>query len=140
MAQEGRLPGMTQPRTHELAERMAELARLSAPPRTVDEVLKDVTETARELMSGADSVGVLMIGRAGKFESLAGTSELPHTLDEIQTDRWAFNNKLKDVVGANLNGYGVQILQIQITELAPTQSIAFNGHAALGNYALWSGF
>ncbi len=63
-----------------------------------------------------------------------------NTLDEIQADRWAFNNKLKDVVGANLNGYGVQILQIQITELAPTQSIAFNGHAALGNYALWSGF
>ncbi|KUI20313.1 histidine kinase [Mycobacterium sp. GA-1285] len=75
---------MTPPRTHELAERMAELARASAPPRTVDDVLTDVTETARELMPGADTVGVLLIGRGGKFESLAGTSELPHTLDEIQ--------------------------------------------------------
>lgn len=75
---------MTQPRTHELAERMAELARAAAPPRTVDDVLNDVTTTARELMPGADTVGILLIGRGGKFESLAGTSELPHTLDEVQ--------------------------------------------------------
>lgn len=75
---------MTQPRTHELAERMAELARVSASPRTVDDVLNDVTQTACELIPGAESVGVLLIGRGGKFESVAGTSELPHTLDEIQ--------------------------------------------------------
>lgn len=75
---------MTPPRTHELAERMAELARAAAPPRTVDDVLNDVTTTARELMPGADTVGILLIGRGGKFESLAGTSELPHTLDEVQ--------------------------------------------------------
>lgn len=75
---------MTQPRTHELAERMAELARAAAPPRTVADVLNDVTTTARELMPGADTVGILLIGRGGKFESLAGTSELPHTLDEVQ--------------------------------------------------------
>ncbi|MGE2722295.1 GAF and ANTAR domain-containing protein [Mycolicibacterium celeriflavum] len=75
---------MTPPRTHELAERMAELARASASPRTVEDVIKDVTETARELMPGADTVGVLMIGKGGQFESLAGTSELPHILDEVQ--------------------------------------------------------
>lgn len=75
---------MTAPRTQELAERMAELARASAPPRTVEDVLNDVTTTARELMPGADTVGVLLVGRGGKFESLAGTSQLPHTLDEIQ--------------------------------------------------------
>lgn len=63
---------------------MAKLARASAPPRTVNDVLNDVTKTARELMPGADTVGVLLIGRGGKFESLAGTSELPQTLDEIQ--------------------------------------------------------
>lgn len=76
--------GVTHPRTHDLAERMAKLARASAPPRTVNDVLNDVTKTARELMPGADTVGVLLIGRGGKFESLAGTSELPQTLDEIQ--------------------------------------------------------
>lgn len=75
---------MTQPRTHELAGRMAELARASAAPRTVDDVMKDVTTTATELIPGADTVGVLLIGSGGKFESLAGTSELPHKLDEIQ--------------------------------------------------------
>ncbi|OBG89088.1 histidine kinase [Mycobacterium sp. E136] len=75
---------MTQPRTQELAERMAELARVSASPRTVEDVLNDVTETACELIPGAEAVGVLLIGRGGRFESLAGTSELPHTLDEIQ--------------------------------------------------------
>ncbi|OBI83294.1 GAF and ANTAR domain-containing protein [Mycobacterium sp. E740] len=75
---------MTAPRTHELAERMAELARASAPPRTVGDVLNDVTTTAKELIPGADTVGVLLIAAGGKFESLAGTSDLPHQLDEVQ--------------------------------------------------------
>lgn len=75
---------MTQPRANELAERMAELARASASPRTVDDVLNDVTATAKELIPGADTVGVLLVASGGKFESLAGTSELPHKLDELQ--------------------------------------------------------
>lgn len=70
--------------THGLAQRMAELARASAAPRSVEEVLSDVTGTARELMPGVDTAGVLLVGRAGKFESLAGTSEVPHQLDELQ--------------------------------------------------------
>ena len=57
-----------------------------------------------------------------------------------QADRAAFNAKLNDVVGAALNGYGVQILQIQLTEFAPTRALTFNGHAAIGNYTLWTGF
>ncbi|ODQ95447.1 GAF and ANTAR domain-containing protein [Mycolicibacterium holsaticum] len=69
---------------HGLAQRMAELARASAAPRSVEEVLSDVTATARELMPGADTAGVLLVGRGGKFESLAATSELPHQLDELQ--------------------------------------------------------
>jgi regulator of protease activity HflC (stomatin/prohibitin superfamily) len=63
-----------------------------------------------------------------------------HTLDEIQDDRTAFNVKLGDVVGAALNGYGVKILQIQVTEFAPTRARTFNGNVAVGNYALWTGF
>ena len=35
---------MTGARNHDLAERMAELARAAAAPRTVGEVLSDVTE------------------------------------------------------------------------------------------------
>ncbi|CAN5824954.1 GAF and ANTAR domain-containing protein [soil metagenome] len=71
-------------RNHELAFRMAELARSVAGPRGVDEVLREVTAAAIELIPGADAAGVLLVGKAGKFESLAGTSGLPHELDELQ--------------------------------------------------------
>jgi GAF domain-containing protein len=63
---------------------MAELARTAAAPRSVENVLSDVTATAKELIPGLDTAGVLMIAKGGKFESLAGTSDLPHKLDELQ--------------------------------------------------------
>jgi GAF domain-containing protein len=63
---------------------MAELARTAAAPSTVEDVLSDVTSTAMELISGTDTAGVLLIGKGGKFDSLAGTSDLPHHLDELQ--------------------------------------------------------
>jgi GAF domain-containing protein len=80
----GSLKGMTQPRNHDLARRMAELARAAAAPRSVDDVLSDVTSTAKELIPGTDTAGILLIGKGGRFESLAGTSDLPHRLDELQ--------------------------------------------------------
>jgi GAF domain-containing protein len=75
---------VTQVQNHDLAQRMAELARTAASPRTVEEVLSDVTSTANELIPGVDTAGILLVGKAGKYESLAGTSELPHQLDELQ--------------------------------------------------------
>jgi GAF domain-containing protein len=75
---------MTSPRNHDLAQRMAELARAAAAPRSVEDVLLDVTSAAKELIPGADTAGVLLIGKAGKFDSVAGTSDLPHLLDELQ--------------------------------------------------------
>lgn len=75
---------MTEVPNHDLAQQMAELARAAASPRTVSEVLSDVTKTAKELIPGVDTAGVLLIGKNGKYESLAGTSELPHTLDDLQ--------------------------------------------------------
>ena len=57
---------MTQPRNYDLAQRMAELARSSAAPRSVDDVLSDVTAAAMELIPGADTAGVLLIGKDGK--------------------------------------------------------------------------
>ena len=68
----------------DLAARMAELARAAAAPRSVEQVLSDVTAATKELIPGVDTAGVLLVGKAGKFESLAGTSELPHKLDELQ--------------------------------------------------------
>src|SRR5262245_34278879 len=62
------------------------------------------------------------------------------TLEQIQRDRIAFNQDLTARVGESLNGYGVQVLQAQLSEFAPCRAIAINGHAAIGNYSLWTGF
>jgi GAF domain-containing protein len=75
---------MTEQRNRKLAERMAELARVSAAPRSVNDVLSDVTTAAKELIPGTESAGILMVAKGGKFESLAGTDDLPHQLDELQ--------------------------------------------------------
>lgn len=69
---------------HELAERMAELARSFAVPSGVKDVLAGVTDTAVELIPGADTAGVLLVSNGGKFESLFGTSDLAYKLDEVQ--------------------------------------------------------
>ena len=75
---------MTSPQNYDLAHRMAELARTVASPRSVEDVLGDVTATATELIPGADTAGVLLLGKGGKFDSVGGTSDLPHLLDELQ--------------------------------------------------------
>jgi GAF domain-containing protein len=69
---------------HELAHKMAELARTVAAPRSAGDVLSDVTGEAKRLIPGVDAAGVLLIGKAGKWETLAPTSDLPHRLDELQ--------------------------------------------------------
>ncbi len=69
---------------HELAQRMAELARSVAVPRDIDDVLNTVTSTTVELLDGADTAGVLLVSKGGKFESLSGTSELIYQVDRLQ--------------------------------------------------------
>jgi regulator of protease activity HflC (stomatin/prohibitin superfamily) len=59
---------------------------------------------------------------------------------EIQADRLEFNKKLKERVGQALNGYGVSVLQVQLTEFAPTRALTLNGHLVAGQYTLWTGF
>jgi transcriptional regulator with GAF, ATPase, and Fis domain len=75
---------MTDTPNNELAHRMAELARAVGGPRRLEDVLADVTSEALKLIDGTDAAGILFVGKAGKFESVAGTSELPHRLDELQ--------------------------------------------------------
>ncbi|WP_159230453.1 GAF and ANTAR domain-containing protein [Mycolicibacterium vanbaalenii] len=75
---------MDESANHELAHRMAELARTAATPRRAEDVLSDVTAEAKKLIAGVDAAGVLLIGKGGRFDSLAGTDELPHRLDEMQ--------------------------------------------------------
>ncbi len=69
---------------HELALRMAELARSFAGPHKVREVLAGVTTAAVEMIPSADTAGVLLVAKGGKFESLEGTSQLIYELDELQ--------------------------------------------------------
>jgi GAF domain-containing protein len=66
-----------------IAARMAELARATAAPRSPEEILAAVTAAAVELIPGVDTAGILLIRKNG-FESLAGTMDIPHHLDELQ--------------------------------------------------------
>src|SRR5262245_66184172 len=75
---------MAQLENYNLARRMAELARAAAAPRTVEDVLGDVTAAAIELLPGADTAGVLLIGKGGKFDTLGPTDDLPYKLDQLQ--------------------------------------------------------
>ena len=63
---------------------MADLARSVAAPRDIEEVLNGVTSSAVELLTGADTAGVLLVSKGGKYESLSGTSELIYELDHLQ--------------------------------------------------------
>lgn len=71
---------------HELAMRMAELARRSAAPSTLKQILDGVTAAAVELIPGADLAGVLLVKKGGDFESHAETDSLVAKLDSLQHD------------------------------------------------------
>ncbi|OBF81202.1 histidine kinase [Mycobacterium sp. 852002-51163_SCH5372311] len=75
---------MSQQSSHELAVRMAELARAVAVPRGAEDIFQEVTTAAVELIPGVDTAGILLIKKGGEFESHAGTDGLPHELDELQ--------------------------------------------------------
>jgi regulator of protease activity HflC (stomatin/prohibitin superfamily) len=62
------------------------------------------------------------------------------TLAEIQSKRAEFNARLTERLSFILNGYGVKIIQAQLTEFAPCRALAINGHFAQGSYTLWTGF
>jgi len=77
---------MADVQTLELAQRMAELSRAVAAPRDIDHVLDGVTAAAVDLLGAADTAGVLLVAKGGKFESLSGTSELIYELDRLQQE------------------------------------------------------
>lgn len=66
--------------------RMAELSREIAAPRSLGQVLTDVTAAAVELIGAADIAGVLLLKGGGDFESLADTDSLVAKLDKLQHD------------------------------------------------------
>ena len=80
----GKAEGVAQPTSHRLAVRMAELARAMAPPRSIKDILAEVTAAAVDLIDGVDTAGILVIRDDGGFDSLATTSAIPHQLDVLQ--------------------------------------------------------
>lgn len=70
---------MAQPTDHHLAVRMADLARALAAPRSIEDILAEVTSAAVELIDGADTAGILMVKDDGRFDSVATTSEVHST-------------------------------------------------------------
>ena len=66
--------------------RMAELARSTAAPSTLKQILDGVTAATVELIPGADLAGVLLVKKGGEFESLAETDSLVAKLDRLQHD------------------------------------------------------
>lgn len=71
-------------------------------------------------------------------EILAAVSE--QTMEDIQTSRLQFNKVLTERAARALNGYGVCVLQVQLTEFSPCRAISHHGQVAVGQYALWTGF
>ena len=71
---------------HDLAVRMAELARQIAAPRGLEQILADVTTAAVELIPRTDVAGVLLVKKGGEFESVADTDTLVARLDQLQHD------------------------------------------------------
>jgi GAF domain-containing protein len=75
--------GLMTDRNHDLALRMAELAR-SIALHSIDDVLTDVTAAAMRLIDGVDIAGVLLIGTGGSFETRAATSDMMFKIDDLQ--------------------------------------------------------
>jgi GAF domain-containing protein len=65
---------------------MAELARSTAAPSALKQILSGVTAAAVELIAGADLAGVLLVKKGGDFESHAETDSLVAHLDKLQHD------------------------------------------------------
>lgn len=73
----------------ELARRFAEIGeRLNADADAPDgnRVLDDLVHIAVELVDGADHAGVTVGRTRGRFETVAASSQLVHTVDQIQYD------------------------------------------------------
>ena len=71
----GGLDRVTEVQNHDLAQRMAELARASPLRRAASRTCWPTSPPRpKELIPGVDTAGVLLIGKAGTYESLAGTS------------------------------------------------------------------
>ena len=75
---------MTLESKHDLAVRMAALARDVAMPVAVEDVLRGVTAAVLELVPGAEHAGLLLLGKGSSFETLAATADVMYEVDRLQ--------------------------------------------------------
>lgn len=95
-----------------------------------------VDDGVTALAKVADLASDVMEGSHGTIYETINT----YTLEEIQSDRTAFKDVLTQRASDAMNGYGIQIIQVQLTELAPTRPRSINLHGAVRQYSLWTGF
>lgn len=75
---------VSEPTNHDLAMRMAQLARGLVPKPSLDTILEEVTAAAVDMIPGVDTAGILLLESGGKFSSIATTTDLPRQLDLLQ--------------------------------------------------------
>jgi GAF domain-containing protein len=68
----------------DLASALADAARTINSPRSLDETLHTIVETAQRSLPGIDHVGVSLAHHDGRIETVAGTDQLVWELDQIQ--------------------------------------------------------
>jgi len=71
-----------------LRHTMTDLTRSAAQPTDIGVTLRGVTAACVELIPSADSADILMVTSSDRFESLAPTSTLPSSLDDLQRELW----------------------------------------------------
>ncbi|MGE0628060.1 MAG: SPFH domain-containing protein [Hyphomicrobiaceae bacterium] len=99
-----------------------------------------VTYYVNDVVSAISKIADLPSDVIERSQGAILTAVGEHTLEDIQADRFRFNGMLSERVSGVLNGYGVQVIQVQLTEFAPCRALAISGQAAVGNYSLWSNF
>ena len=67
-----------------LAEAFAHAARRLTEMSSLDETLTEIVRSARLSVPGADHVGVTLLHRDGRLETLAATSDRVHEFDSLQ--------------------------------------------------------
>ncbi len=99
-----------------------------------------VTYFVDDVVSAVAKIADLASDVMERSQGAIFTEVSKHTLEEIHADRAGFSRKLTERVGESLNGYGVHVLQVQLTEFAPCRVFSINGRATVGHHALWTGF
>ncbi|WP_262849573.1 GAF and ANTAR domain-containing protein [Mumia quercus] len=70
----------------EVAQALTDAARAIHQPRSLEATLDAIIESARQTVPGFDHVGISVIHRDGRIETLAGTDQIVWELDTLQYD------------------------------------------------------